>query len=634
MGELFGYKNVQNSSSNYLSEIKPHFQPLIEHIEIDTAVFLGGNVPKQKNDFIFNSHELLIIIQGNIYFKKDFFRKYPKSKEFQYKGIAHLLANLYLHYGLNIISDLIGDFILVIKVEAEKKLLIIRDKVGGRKLYYTVVNDNLIFSSEIKGLLGLPNISRDVDYFGLESFMKFGYIMAPITIFKSIKELEPGHLLEVCRDGYKTERYWNLDACDEIKGNRTEISKKLYEKIEENISVRLKPKERVGIYLSRGMDSNTLFALMSKFINPSEIQTISLGYGEQYKDYHELNEARFSANYFGSNHHELIGGPEDIDKHLCKMVWQFEQPFGNPALISWVSLAELAKDLADVVFIGTGADEVLGGYRRYNALNFSKLYYKIPHITFINRILKSFLNSLPVGSNHYHPIYRCHKFVNAVRSDIFRTNDVLLFGDYEIIRRNLFVDNFFDIEEHREPSFDKLYEIGNTKFSFRKIFIADCYSDLMTAQVTRSLIPLDKYGVDYRAPFSDPDFMTFCLNIPEKYKANLFQTKIIYRDAMSKVLPGRILSQKKRGFSHPVSLWLEGPLYKVIKSILSSDIAPLGNYFNLDHLHGAAEEHHSKKRDWGNLLWKIIVFRMWHKLFIENRFSCMPDFDLRDIVSK
>ena len=631
MGQIFGYKNIKGDSSNFLSKIKPDFQSAVEYTEKDTALFWDGNVLEEKKDLLFENSELLVIVEGNIYFKKHFSAKYTKYQDFQDDGIAAITAKLYRNHGLDIISDLTGDFILIIEDKTERKLFIIRDKMGGRKLYYTFSNGNMIFSSKIKSLLSVPGISRDIDYFALESFLKFGYIIAPTTIFKSIKELGPGHLINSSKGDYKIVPYWNLDAGEEIREDRSEIQEILYKKIEENIFVRIKAKERIGIYLSGGIDSNTLLAVISKFRNPLEIETMSIGYGEQYKDYHELNQARFSANYFGSNHHELINGPEHVDKYLCKTVWQFEQPFGNPALISWTALSELAKNLVDVVFIGAGADEVLGGYRRYNALNLLKLYHKMPYYSFTNKALKGVLGSLSVGANHYNYGYRLRKFFDGIQSDILKTNEVFLFGDYDSLRKNILLDNFLKAECKKEPTLDKYYKIANTNDCFKQIFVADCYTDLVSEQLTRAFIPLDKYGIDYKSPFADPDFMAMCLNISNKYKMNLFETKIIYKETVSSILPKEIIKQKKRGMSHPVSLWFQGPLHEALKSILSSDNKALKNYFNIDYLRIAAEEHYSKKRDWGNLLWKMIVFSMWHKLFIEHKLSYMPDFSLKDI---
>ena len=632
MGQLFGYKNIKDDpSSYYLSKIKPDFNPAIEYIENDAAVFLGGKVQKKKEEHVYETPDLLVIVEGNVYFKKSFCTKYPMSQELEDEGIAAITAKVYRNYGIGIISDLTGDFILIIEEKTEKRLIIVRYKMGGRKLYYTFSNGNIIFSSKIKSLLCIPGISRDIDYFALESFLKFGYIVAPTTIFRSIKELEPGHLIEISNGDYKIVSYWNLHPGNEMREDRSEIREMLYEKIEENISIRMKAKERIGIFLSGGIDSNTLLAILSKYRNPLEIETMSIGYGQQYKEYHELKQARFSANYFGSNHHELINGPEHIDKYLCKTVWQFEQPFGNPALISWTALSELAKNLVDVVFIGAGADEVLGGYKRYNALNFIKLYYKIPYYSLTNKIIKGILGSIHAGANHYDFFYRLRKFFDGVESDILRTNEAFLFGDYTRVRKSIFLEDFLQSKCRKEPTLDKFYQIANTNDYLKQIFIADCYTDLVSEQLTRALIPLDTYGIDYRSPFSDPDFMSMCLNIPEKYKANMFQTKIIYKEAVSSILPESIIKEKKRGMSHPVNLWFQGPLYEVLKSLLSSDNIALRNYFNIDYLRVAAEEHYSKKRDWGNLLWKMTVFSLWHKLFIENKLSYMPKFSLEDI---
>ena len=199
------------------------------------------------------------------------------------------------------------------------------------------------------------------------------------------------------------------------------------------------------------------------------------------------------------------------------------------------------------------------------------------------------------------------------------------------MRKNLFTPNLLEGECREEPTLDKYYQIACTDDIFKKVFIADCYTDLVSEQITRALIPLSEFGIDYRAPFCDPDFMQMCLNIPGKYKMKLFETKIIYKGAVSRILPERIIKQKKRGMSHPVNLWFQGPLYEVLKLILSSKNIALKQYFNIDYLCIIAEEHYMKKRDWGNLLWKMVVFSMWHRLFIEDKQSCMPDFSLQDI---
>ena len=160
----------------------------------------------------------------------------------------------------------------------------------------------------------------------------------------------------------------------------------------------------------------------------------------------------------------------------------------------------------------------------------------------------------------------------------------------------------------------------------------DIYIDLISEQFTRSFIPLDIYNVDYRAPFSDADFLSMCLGFPHKYKANVTQTKILYKEAVGHMLPGEIIKQKKRGMSHPVNLWLQDSLYESLQSILAKNNAALNSYFNMEFLHRIAEEHYSRKSDWGNLLWKMIVFSMWHKIFIENNYTEMPEITLNDLA--
>lgn len=632
MPQIFGYHNFSANAPSCPRRIRPDFHPVMECIENDSALFWGGDLLKQKKDFVYDSPDLFIIVIGNIYLKEKLSSKYPELKIIQGQGCAANVANLYCHYGHEEVANLTGDFILIIKDKKSKKLILIRDRMGGRKLYFTVLQGNIIFSPKLKTLLNVPGVSREIDYFALESFLKFGYIISPATIFKSIRELEPGHLIECRKGSYEVVQYWRLHPSTEIRRDRGEFREMLYKRIEENISARFNANERIGIYLSGGIDSNTLLAVLSNISDPSKIQTMSIGYGEQYKDYHELNQARMGADHFGSNHHELINGPEHIDKYLCRMVWQFEQPFGNPALISWVGLSDLAKNLVDVVFVGAGADEVLGGYKRYNALVFFlQIYYKIPFSSIANKILNSSLSHLSFGANHYNIMYRIHKLAASIQSDILKTNESLLFGGYEDIREHLFLPNFQKTSYETKPSLASLYLADRTSDPLIQIFIADCYSDLVSEQLTRALIPLAECDIDYRAPFSDPDFMEFCLNIPNKYKADLFRTKIIYKEAVKNILPRQIITQKKRGMSHPVGFWFQGPLYERLVSILSFNNPALINYFDMNYLRMLGQEHYRKKRNWGGLLWKMVVFSMWHKIFIENKFTNIPEFTLKDI---
>lgn len=631
MNRLFGYKRIAGDRSDYLSRLRPDFTPALERTGPDTALFLSGSPGNAERDSLFENSELLILLEGNVYFKGDFGTRYPESGRLRGDGVPSRLAALYARHGPTVFSDLTGDFVLIIQHKSDGKLLIVRDRMGGRKLYHTVVDGYLIFSTKLKSLLGVPTVSRDLDYFALESFIKFGCVVAPDTIFKSIRELEPGHLLEAVTNRFVTRPYWTLHAGREIDDSEGAIEEALYEKIEENISGRMKPEERIGLYLSGGIDSNTMLAMLSERCDPSEVVTMSIGYGEQYENYDELDQARFAASHFGSDHHELINGPEHLDEYLCETVWNFEQPFGNPALLSWTALAKLARELVDVVFVGAGADEVLGGYRRYNALNLIRLYNKIPSHEWTSRTLARLLGSLALGANHYGLAYRLHKLFDGIQPDVLSTNEMFLFGDYDHLRASVLSERVLSSQCEHVPALDRYYEMAESTDCLKQVFVADCYTDLVSEQLTRALIPLEQNAVDYRAPFSDPDLMSMCLNIPDRYKANIFRTKIIYKHAVDGILPRQIIKQKKRGMSHPVNLWLQGPLLGALNAVLSPENRALQAYFHVDHLRSLAEEHASRKRDWGNLLWKMIVFSMWHELFIENEGSDMPDLRLKDL---
>ncbi len=439
MPQVFGYQHLSRKPPDAPSRILPDFQTAGEYVGDDAAIFWRAHPSKQKSHSTYKSPEISVILVGNIYRKDKLLSRYPELGNFQDKGHAAQIAHLYGLTKKDVLADLTGDFILIIKDEKSKKLILVRDKMGGRKLYYTVLGGNLIFASQIKSLLNVPGVSREINYFALECFLKFGYPISPDTIFKSIRELEPGHFIECGKDNFEVVQYWKLRPSAEIGLTGGELQEALYKKIEENVYARFHADERIGVYLSGGIDSNTLLALLSRVCDPSKIQTMSIGFGEEYKDYHELNQARLAAHHFGSSHHELINGPEHIDKYLCRMVWQYEQPFGNPSLISLVSLSDLAGNLVDAVFVGAGADEVLGGYKRYNALRFLQFYNKIPFSSLSTRLFRSLLSRIPVGVNHYSIINRIKKLSESIQPDILKANEALLFGSYDELRGRLFL---------------------------------------------------------------------------------------------------------------------------------------------------------------------------------------------------
>jgi asparagine synthase (glutamine-hydrolysing) len=437
MPQFFGCQSISGRPLNGRPQIKPDFQPVVEFTQDDGALFWRGDPQQQKEKSVYDSPDLSVIVVGNIYLKALPDAEYPELRQIRDQGHAVIVASLYRHYGHDAVVNLTGDFIVVIRDKKSKSLLLIRDKMGGRKLYFTMLDGCIIFSPKLQSLAMAPGVSRDIDYFALESFLKFGYVIAPATIYRSIRELEPGHFIRCGNGTCEVVPYWRLHSSGETRQDRSAIREMLRKRIEESIHARVEANERVGIYLSGGIDSNTLLAVLSRIADPATIQTMSIGYGEQYKDYHELNEARLGAGHWGSSHHELINGPEHIDEYLCRMVWQFEQPFGNPALVSWVSLSDLARDLVDVVFVGAGADEVLGGYKRYNALNVLRIWQKIPFASLATKTLRSALSRVAVGADHYSRVYRIRKLCESIQSDVLKTNEALLFGDYDDLRESL-----------------------------------------------------------------------------------------------------------------------------------------------------------------------------------------------------
>jgi asparagine synthase (glutamine-hydrolysing) len=509
-------------------------------------------------------------------------------------------------------------------------ILLARDCLGIKPLFYSIKNRNLYFASEIKSLLLLNEISREIDFKSIDSYFSFGYIPDNRTIFKDIKKVPPGSYLTFKKGDTKIKSYWTPEYLPKIEGNETEIKEQVYLIFERAVKRHLVSDVPVGAFLSGGIDSSIVVSLMSRISN-EEINTFSLGFSSGGKD--ELNYARVVADHCKTNHHEFIVNPQ-VTQILPELVWNLDEPFFDNSIIPTYCISKLARSKVKVVLSGDGGDEIFGGYewvRRQHYQNaFSVLTPLIKKIS-----VKAGWDDLALHDEYG------KSWISKAKRFFYDLNSNIADG----FNRRTSVSNAFRQMLYSEGLKEELncFDAGNYKYRlFKNAPLQDEREKMLYAD-TRSYLPNDclfkvdrmsmAHGLEVRVPFLDRELVDFAARIPFDFKIRGFTSKYILKKAFSPYLPKKILKQRKQGFTLPISDWLRNDLGKVAKKILLSDQCLGRNYFNGDHVRWMFKAHQSGKQELGHRIWSLVVFEVWARLFLDEKISSKPSFSLDEMIA-
>jgi asparagine synthase (glutamine-hydrolysing) len=566
-----------------------------------------GNQPMKNED-----GSVWVIFNGEIYnFKEIRERLQEKNHEFATNSDTEVLVHLYEEYGEDMVQHLNGMFAFAIWDEKKKILLLVRDRLGIKPLYYYHDKTKFVFASEIKSIIEDRTIKREVNLEALHYYMGYEYIPAPLTMYKGIDKLEAGHMLIVKENEVKIRQYWDVTFKPEEKDENYFIEK-LIELLKDSVKKRLVSDVPLGVFLSGGVDSSLLVALMSE-VTKEKIKTFSIGFEEQ--SYNELEEARLIAKKYKTDHHERILKP-DILELIDKVRSYLDEPYADTSAVPVFLISNMTRESVKVALSGDGGDELFAGYDRYIASRLDTLYSKLPAIVrerilaaskalrpkpqkkgMIN-IAKRFLegSALPERGQHM----RWQYFLQ-------RGEESNLYSKYAIEHIENF-DNFRLI--------DKFYSHLKTDDKLAK----EQYVDLRTYLADAMLVKIDRMSManslEVRVPYLDHRLVEFAFTIPSNLKMKGFTLKYILKKAAQKYLPQEILKKQKQGFSIPVKNWIKNEIKEYAKEILLGEHEGL-KWFNQRYIQTMFIEHTREKRDNSHKLWAIMIFVLWHKKYIE-----------------
>lgn len=564
---------------------------------------------------IFNEDKTkLIIFNGEIYNfleLRDYLQK--KNHQFTTSSDTEVILHLYEEFGNACVEKLRGMFAFAIYDIKEKTLYLARDRLGIKPLYYYYYNGIFLFGSEIKAILKFGSINKVLNFEGLHDYFSYLYIPAPKTIFKCVYKLPAGHWMQFKGGELKVQKYWDLHFNKTFIKGEAQWIEGLYDLLEQSIKMRLISEVPLGAFLSGGIDSSIVVAIMSK-LNESPVITNSIGFTDN--KYNEIEYARETSEYFKTDHHEYFVTPNSVEI-LDKLSWYFDEPFADSSALPTYYVSQVAKKNVTVALSGDGGDENFAGYRRYY---FDDLENRIRAILpdYIRRKIVRKIAAIYPKADWLPQVFRAKTFLqnlstSPIEGYFFSVTHLseqhkksLLHADINEVLKDYNSFNLF--EEHYKNS-DGSDPLSRVQYVDIKTYLVD---DILT-KVDRASMT---HSLEVRVPLLDHIFMEYVAQIPSNLKLNGKTSKYIFKEMMKTLLPANILKRKKMGFSMPIDEWFRTDLKSLYEEEVLDNKPIASDYFNITYLNGMWQRHQRGLKNYGVQFWAILMFVKWAKNYL------------------
>jgi asparagine synthase (glutamine-hydrolysing) len=566
----------------------------------------GGRQP------IFNEdRSAAIVFNGEIYNYRDLAAELAAAGHtFKTRSDTETILHAYEEYGEDCVHHLRGMFAFAIWDRRKRRLLLARDRLGVKPLYYYRSNRFFAFASEIKALLEIPSIPREVDPDALDLYLSLRYVPGPRTMFKNIFRLQPGHVLVMDETGVRTRKYWDINYSAQGTHSPQHILETFDERLEESVRMRLIAEVPLGVFLSGGLDSSAILALMSKVAGGDRVKTFSVGYeasGAKEEEANEFEYARLATNAFAAEHHEYRLSPQEFEDFVPNLVWHLDEPLADPSSIPLYFISKLARDHITVVLSGEGADEVLAGYGVYRRmLAIDQVHRSLPAGLFA-----PWLARLAPTEALRHYARMCGQPLEARYRGVSRG-----FGA-ESKQRLVGEDRTKHSEQQLRELFDGYFKAVDKASPLNRMLYVDAKVWLPDDLLMKADKMTMANGLELRVPFLDHKLVEFAAMLPDDWKLGGKGGKTLLRQAMRGVLPNAIIDRPKKGFPLPIASWLRGPLRQFTRENLLARHAACGRYLNSSAVTRIINEHEHGRVDRSQEVWALLVFEFWHRHFID-----------------
>jgi len=566
----------------------------------------GGKQP------IFNEdRSAAIVFNGEIYNYMDLREDLmARGHIFQTRSDTETIIHAYEEYGCAFVERLRGMFAIAIWDRRLRRLVLARDRLGLKPVYYWEGKGAFAFASEIKALLQISQIRREVDPDALDLYLSLRYVPGPRTMFKGILKLQPGHILVLDPAGVHIRRYWDIEIGAETDAGDEECLSGFERLLEESVRLRLMSEVPLGVFLSGGIDSSTILAVMRKAGNGEPPRSFSIGYEAATRGEEESNElpfARQAAHAFDAQHHEYQLNSTEFKDAITKIVWHLDEPLADPSCIPLYFLSKLAREHITVVLSGEGADEILAGYG---------IYRKMLALEGLNRRFSPLAWLAPKLA----PFVPGHRIRNYLRLAGLTLED-----RYTGVSRGLLPGTKAGLLTGSDDSLLHDLYASHAKADATSPLDRMLYQDLKIWLPDNLLMKADKMtmatGLELRVPFLDHRLVEFAFTLPQTLKIRHGQGKYLLRRAMARVLPDTILRRPKKGFPVPTEFWLRAELRDLVRDTLLCSGSACRQYFNNPVLEKIIAENEARVAGRHQDVWTLLVFEFWHRIFVREHAS-------------
>lgn len=562
----------------------------------------GGHQP-----FSSENGQVIAVCNGELYNYKELRAELQsKGHIFRSESDVEILPHLFEEHGFDFVLSLDGMFGIALWDESSRTLVLLRDRMGEKPLYWTHQNGKFIFGSELKAILVHPEIETRINRDSLSKYLAYEYVPAPHTIVEGINKLMPGHILVFNDTSVRVRPYWDMPVGSESGGiSEIEAKERVLELFDNAVKARLVSDVPLGIFLSGGLDSSAVAAATTRFVDPKKIKTFSISFTE--KSFDESHFATRVAKHLGTDHHDRIFTPDALLKFVPKVADFLDEPFGDASIIPTYALSKFASESVTVALGGDGGDELFAGYPTFQAEKLVNLFRRIPSIL-RNSVIEPIIRALPASDKNISFDFKLKQFIKGVVAEE-SVRHLLWLGSFSPAEQKVLLafetpaNIFSDANVHFNAA--KADSLGNRLLYFYcRFYLAE---DILT-KVDRASMGA---SLETRAPFLDHKLVEFVARLPYELKLKGFTTKYLLKKTMADRLPKEVISRSKKGFGIPVAKWLRVSLKEMAMDLLGEEKIAREGFFRPASVARLLSDHMKGRCDNRKKLWTLLMFEQW-----------------------
>jgi asparagine synthase (glutamine-hydrolysing) len=576
------------------------------HRRLSIIDLTGGHQPLPNED-----ETVWVVFNGEIYNFKEL-RDELKGKGHQFRTCSdtEVIVHAYEEYQEDCFRYFNGMFAIGIWDEKGNRLVLARDRLGKKPLYYSLIDETFLFASELKALMLYPGFPRKVDPVSLMKYLFFEFIPSPHSIFIDAKKIPASSYLIWDKKGIKVSQYWSpFDPQKERKDlSESEAEVRMMELLKESVKRRLISDVPLGVFLSGGIDSSAITALAQSEV-PGKVKTFSIGFEDPTFD--ESKYAFLASKYIGTEHHEQTMTPTDLLNIVPGLPDILDEPMADASILPTYLLSKFTREHVTVALGGDGGDELFAGYPTYLAHKFASPYERF--FGFLHPIGTLLASYLPVSDDNISFDFKVKKFLSGINYPDGIRNSIWL-GSFSFPEN----ESVLSAEIHPQFNRDRLVEeisLYEKEYPYADRITKLQYIDLRLYLQESILVKVDRASMacslEVRAPFLDHELVEFLMGLPSNLKLNGFTSKYLLKRAMKNYLPEEIIRREKKGFGVPIAKWVKGPLKELFGDLLSADRIRREGFLNSEYVTNLLQDHLHNRRDNRKQLWTLLVWELW-----------------------